>query len=86
MTTLFLRDSVEELPAFTVSLIGVALNHPIVETSFACVQSFMRSPRFTQRHFLSHNGITLLVFAINATGSVRDKSTYESWANVLPEG
>ena len=86
MTTLFLGDSVEELPAITVSLDGVALNRRLVETSIACVQSFARSPRFTQRNFFSDNGINLLVPAVNAAGSVRDKSTCEPCANVLPEG
>ena len=86
MKTLFLQDSVEELPAFAVSLDGLALNRRVVETSIACVQSFVRSPRFTQRDFFSDNGITLLVSAVNAAGSLRDISTCEPWANVLPEG
>ena len=86
MTTLSLRDSVEELPAFTVSLSGIALNRRVVERSIACVQSFVRSPRFTQRHFFSDNGINLLVSAIDAAGSIRDQSNCEPWAKVLPEG
>ena len=86
MTTLFLRDSVQELPAFTVSLNGIALNRRDVETSIAYVQSFVRSPRFTQRDFISDNGINLLVSAVNAYGSMRDQSTCEPWAQVLPEG
>ena len=85
MTTLFLRDSVEELPAFTVSLDGVALNRRLVEASIACVQNFVRSPHFTQRDFFSDNGIFLLVSAFNAAGPIHDKSPYEPWANVLPE-
>ena len=86
MTTLFLQDSVEESPAFTVSLDGVALNRRAVETSMACLQSFLRSPRLTQRNFFSDNGIILLVSAVVAAGSVRDKSIYKPWANALPEG
>ena len=86
MTTLFLRDSVEELPAFTVCLNGISLNRRNVEKSIACVQSFVRSPRFTQRDFFSDNGVNLLVSAIDAAGSIRDQSNYEPWANVLPEG
>ena len=86
MTTFFLRDSVEELPVFTVSLNGIALNRRVVETSFACVQSFVRSPRFTQRDFFSDSEINLLASAVNAAGLVRDQSTCEPWANVLPEG
>ena len=86
MTTLFLRDSIDELPVFTLSLNGIALNRRVVETSIACVQSFVRSPRFTQRDLFSGNGINLLVSAVNAAGSVRDQPTCEPWANVLPEG
>ena len=86
MTTLFLWDSVEKLPSFIVSLNGVALNRRVVETSIACVESFVRSPRFTQRGFFSNNGISLLVSAANAVGSIRDQSTCEPWVNVLPEG
>ena len=86
MTALFLRDSVEEMPVFTVNLNGNALSRRIVETSTACVQSFVRSPRFTQRDFFSDNGIIFLLSAINATDSMRDQSTCEPWANVLPGG
>ena len=75
-----------ELSVFTVSLNGIALNRRVVETSIACAQSFVRSPRFTQRDFFSDNGINLLVFAVNAAGSMRDQLTCELWANVLPEG
>ena len=86
MTTLFLRDSVEELPAFTVSLNGSASNRRVVERSIAFVQSFVRSPRSTQRDFFSDNGINLLVSAIDAAGSIRDQSNCEPWTNVLREG
>ena len=86
MTTLFLPDSVEELPTFTVSLNGVSLSRRIVEQPIACVQSFVRSPRFTQRDFFSDNGISFFVFAVNAAGSMREQSTCGPWANVLPEG
>ena len=86
MTTLFFRDSVEELPVFTVSLNGIALSRRIVETSIACVQSFVRSPCFTQRNFFTDNGTKLLVSAVNAAGLMRDQSTCYPWANVLPEG
>ena len=85
MTTLFLRDPVEELSAFTVSLGGVTLNRQLVETLIACVQSFVRSPRFTKRGFFSGNGINLLVSAVNAAVSIRDKSICEPGANVLSE-
>ena len=86
LTTLFLRDSVEELPAFTVKLNGICLDRRLVEKSIACIQDFVRSPRFTQRDFFSDNGINLLVSAANAAGSMRDQSTCEPWANVLPDG
>ena len=57
-----------------------------MEKSIACVQSFLRSPRFTQRDFFSDNGIKLLRSAIDAAGSIRDQPSCEPWANVLPEG
>ena len=85
MTTVFFRDSVEEWPAFTVSVNGIALSRRLVK-SIACVQDFVRSPRFTQRDFFSDNGINLLVSAVNAAGSMRDQSTCEPWASVLPDG
>ena len=86
MTTLFLRDSVEELPAFTVRLNGISLSRRLVEKSIACIQDFVRSSRFTQRDFFSDNGVNLLVSAVNAAGSLRDQSTCEPWASVLPDG
>ena len=86
MTTLFFRDSVEELPVFTLSLNRNALNCRVVESSSACVKSFVRSPRFNPRDIFSDNRINLLVSAVNDAGSVRDQSTYDPWANVLSEG
>ena len=86
LTTLFLRDSVEELPAFTVKLNGIGFSHRFMEKSIACVQDFVRSPRFTQRDFFSDNGVNLLVSAVNAAGSMRDQSTCEPWTTVLPDG
>ena len=86
LTTLFLRESVEDLPAFTVKLAGIGLSRRLVEKSIACIQDFVRSPRFTQRDFFSDNGVNLLVSAVNAAGSMRDQSSCERWANVLPDG
>ena len=85
LTTLFLRVSVEELPAFTVKLNGIGLSHRFVEKSIACVQDFVRSARFTQRDFLSDNGVNLLVSAVNDAGSIRDQSSCEPWASVRPD-
>ena len=85
MSTRFLRDSVEELPTFSVNLDGAALNRRLAEASVACVQTFVRSPRFTQLDFFSDNGINILVSALNAAGSIGNESTYEPWANVLSE-
>ena len=58
----------------------------LLEKSIVCVQDFVRSPRFSQPHFFSDNGINLLFSAVNAAGSMRYQSTCEPWANVLPEG
>ena len=86
MTTLFLRDSLEELPTFSVNLDRVVMNRRLVEASIACVQSFVRSPRFTQRKFYSDIVIGLLVSAVKAAGTVHEELTYDPWVNVLPEG
>ena len=86
MSTLFLGDSVEQLPTFSVSFDGVTLNRRLVEASIACVQSFVRSSHSTQLDFFSDIGIILLVSAVNAAGSIRDKWTDEPWANVHLEG
>ena len=58
----------------------------LLETSYACLQSIVRSLRFNQRDFFTDNGINLLVSAVNTAGSMRDKSTCEPWADVLPRG
>ena len=86
MTTLFLRGSVEELPAFTVSLTGIALHRRVVEKSIASIQDFVRPPRINQRYFFSDNEISLLVSVVKVAGSIREQSTCEPFANVLPEG
>ena len=49
------------------------------------MQSFVRSPQFTQRDIFSDNGIGLLASAVNAAGTMRAESSCEPCANVLPE-
>ena len=44
MTPLFLRDSVEEVPALTVSLNIIALHRRVVEKPIACIQDFFQHP------------------------------------------
>ena len=73
-------------PSSSLLLNGIATDRRVVEKSIACIQHFVKSPRFTQRDFFSDNGISLLVSAVNIAGSIRDQSTCEPWANVLPEG
>ena len=86
LTSLYLRDSVEELPVFTVSLDGITLNRQVVEKLIACIQSFVWSPRVTQRDFFSNNGMCLLLSAVISAGLIREQSTCEPWEKVLPEG
>ena len=86
MINLFLRDAVEELPAFTLRLNGFALSRRLVEKSIACIQDFVWSPRLTQPDFFIYIGVTLLVSAVNVAGSMRDQSTCEPWVSVLPDG
>ena len=57
-------------PVFTVSLIGVAINHDIVKGAVACVQVFLRHPLFTQRSFFSETGISMLKTAVTAADVV----------------
>ena len=86
MTTLFVRDSADGLPTFSVNLDGVVLNGRLVKASIACVESFVRSPHFTQCDFFSDNEIGLLMSAVNAAGTIRKELSYDLWVNVLPEG
>ena len=85
LTTLFLRDSIEDVPKFSVILDGFALNNRLIELSIACVQRFARSPRFTHRDFFSDIGIGLLTSAITAAATLRGESSYEHRTSVLPE-
>ena len=90
MTTLFLRDSLilraEELPGFTVNLDGVALIRRVLETSIACVQNFLRSPRFAQAVSSATLGLIFSCLPSMLLGRFRDKSTCDPWKNVHPEG
>ena len=86
MTTPFLRDSVEEMPAFFNILDGIVRCRRLVEASIACVQSFVRSPRLTQRDFFSDNGIGIFVSAVNTAVSIRDKPIYELWRMCFQTG
>ena len=86
LVTLFLRDSIEELPKFNVKLDGIALNRRLIEASIAREKSFVRSPQFTERDFFSDNGIGQLVFAVTAAATVPEESCYEHSAKVMPVG
>ena len=57
-----------------------------MEKSFAGIQGFFRSHRFSQRNFFSDNGISLIVSAVKNAGSIREKSSCEPWESVLTEG
>ena len=86
LTFLIPRDSIEELPKFSLKLDGVALSHQSIESSITCVQSFVWSPKFTQCDFFSDNGIVLLTPAVTAAGTIRGESSFKPWVHLLLEG
>ena len=86
LTTLFLPDSVEDLPNFSVNLDEVALNKRLIGSSIAYVQSFVRSSRFTQRDYFSDNGIGLLTSTVTAAGNILEESSYMPWLQYYLRG
>ena len=83
---LFRRGPLKDIPKFTVGLDRFAINHRSVESTIACLQSFVRAPRITQREFFTDNGVGMLRSAVAAAATVFEESSYEPWALVLPEG
>ena len=47
---------------------------------------FVRDPLFIQRDFLTDNGISMLLSAVNVAGSVCEDSVYDPRTVILPEG
>ena len=86
MTTLFQRGPAEEIPRFQLNMDRVSISHRSIESAICCVQSFVRDPSFTQRDFLTDNGISMLLSAVNIAGSVCEDSMYDPWGVILPEG
>ena len=64
----------------------VAIDRRSVESTTACIQSFVRARGFTERDFSIDNGIGMLSSAVTAAATVCEESSYEPWANVMPEG
>ena len=64
----------------------VAMNHRSVESTTACVQSFVPVPRFTQHDVFTDNEIGVICLAVTAAATVCEELSYKSWVNVLPEG
>ena len=60
LTTLVIRGPPTQGEKFTVSLDHVANKKEEVHSVVLCVQDFVRSPLFTQRHFFSLSGLTKL--------------------------
>ena len=76
LTALLVKSPSELHPVFTVSLIGVAIDHKKVNGAVACVQGFVRQPLFTQRNFFSETGISMINTAVAAADAVRHSSHF----------
>ena len=66
-------------PVFTVSLVGVAIDHVKVKGAVACVQDFVCHPSFTQRSFFSETGIGMLNNAVTVADTVRNSARFDPW-------
>ena len=86
MTALFQRGPAEEIPRFQLNLDRVTIDHRSIDSAICCVQSFVRDPLFSQRDFLTVNGMSMLLSAVNVAGSVCEDSVYDPWAVISPEG
>ena len=86
MTALFQRGPAEEIPRFQINLDRVTIDRCAIVSAVCCVQSFVRDPLFTQRDFFTHNGISMLLSAVNVAGSVCEDSVYNPWAVICLEG
>ena len=86
MTTLFQRGPGEEIPRFQLNLDRVSIDRRSIDSAICCVQRFVHEPLFTQRDFLTDNGISMLQSAVNVAVSVWEDSVYDPWTVILPEG
>ena len=86
MTNLFQRGPAEEIPRFQLNLDRVTIDPRSIDSAICRVQTFVRDPLFTQRHFFTDNGISMLLSAVNVAGSVREDSVYDPRNVTLPEG
>ena len=76
------RGPSELQPLFTVSLIGVAIDHEKVKGAVAFVLDFVRHPLFTQRNFFSETGISMLNTAVTAADAVRNSARFDPWGAI----
>ena len=83
---MFQRGPAEEIPRFQLNLDRVTIDRRSIDSAICCVQSFVRDPLFTQRDFVTDNGISMLPSAVNVAGSVCEDSVYDPWSVILPEG
>ena len=83
---MFKRGPAEEIPRFHLNLDRVTIDHRSIDSAICCVQSFVRNHLFTQRDFFTHNGILMLLSAVNVAGSVCEDSVYDPWIVISPEG
>ena len=74
------------MPRFQLNLDRVTIDRRSIDSAICCVQSSVRDPLFTQRNFLTNNGISMLRSAVDVAGSVCEDSVYDPWTVILPEG
>ena len=74
MTNLFQRVPAEEIPRFELNLDRVTIGRRSIDSAICCVQSYVRNPLFTQRDFLTDNGVSMMLSAVNLAGSVCEDS------------
>ena len=82
---MFQRGTAEEIPRFQLNLDRVTFDRRSIDCATCCVQSLVRDPLFTQRDFFTDNGISMLLGAVHAAGSVCEDSVYDQWAVILTE-
>ena len=50
------------------------------------MQSYVRNPQLTQQDFLTGDGISMLLSAVNIAGSFCGDTVYDPWDRILPRG
>ena len=84
LTTLVIRGPPTQGEKFTTSLDRVSIKEEEVRGVLFCVQDIVRSPHFTQRHFFSLSGLTILYESTAIADSITSSLVYAAWSVVEP--